>query len=248
MDWEPLLAAVELAGPKFAAVALGAGWGRWIVGAAFAAQKRGRDYHIVGVEAEPQHFAWMERHLKDNNIPPEKSRLIQAAANSYTGTCWFMVGNAIDWYGQAVVSDEQYHSAKFMEEVRLAGGEAEQSQCVDLYEIFSGLERVDYLHMDIQGSEADVILACPDLVDERVAFVNIGTHGELIERRLRGHFIRHGWLCRYDIPMNSEFNVQLEGAEAKVITVGDGVQVWENPRLTGRTSAASFIVPTVIRG
>jgi FkbM family methyltransferase len=248
LDWEPLLAAVELAGPKFTAVALGAGWGRWIVGSAFAAKKRGRDYHIVGVEAEPQHFGWMQRHLADNGIPPEKSRLIQAAANSYTGTCWFMVGNAIDWYGQAVVTDAQYHTAKFMDEVRKAGGEAEAVPCVDLNEVFAGIERVDYLHMDVQGSEADVILACKDLVDERVAVVNIGTHSELIERSLRSHFARQGWLCRYDIPMNATFPACIEGNEPASITLGDGVQVWENPRLTGRTEIDSYVVETLIRG
>jgi hypothetical protein len=32
------------------------------------------------------------------------------------------------------------------------------------------------------------------------------------------------------------------------ITVGDGVLVWENPRLTGRTHVASLVVPAQIRG
>jgi FkbM family methyltransferase len=248
LDWEPLLAAIELAGPKCTAVALGAGWGRWIVGFAFAAQRRGRDYHIVGVEAEPQHFKWMERHLRDNNLPPEKSRLIHAAANSYTGTCYFMVGNAQGWYGQAVVSEAQFKSEAFQKELHASGASAEAMPCVDLNEIFAGLDRVDYLHMDIQGSEADVLLACPELLDERVAVVNIGTHSELIERRLRRHFTEHGWLCRYDIPMNATIKAAVEGKEPSEIAFGDGVFVWHNPRLTGRTDVRSFKVPTLIRG
>jgi FkbM family methyltransferase len=243
LDWEPLLEAEELAGPKFTAVALGAGWGRWIVGCAFAAMKRGRDYHIVGVEAEPQHFAWMERHLADNKIAPEKARLINAAVNSYTGTCWFMVGDPTANYGQSVVSDAQYKSAGFQRDLRSMGLQAIAMPCVDLSEVFDGLERVDYLHMDIQGSEADVLLAQPDLLDERVATVNIGTHSKTIERRLRRHFTAQGWLCRYDIEMSSTIMACVEGDEPSPITFGDGVQVWENPRLTGRTDVASFRAP-----
>lgn len=248
MDWEPMLAAIEMAGPKFTAVALGAGWGRWIVGGAFAAMKRGRDYHIVGVEAEPQHFRWMQRHLQDNGIPPEKSRLIHAAANSYTGTCWFMVGNSTEWYGQAVVSDAQYQSEDFQREIRESGGQAEAMPCVDLNEVFAGLERVDYLHMDIQGSEAEVLLACPDLLDERVAMVNVGTHSESIERQLRRHFTEHGWQCRYDVPMNSTFPAALEGNEPAQISVGDGVFVWVNPRVVGPIETEPYVVPPLVYG
>ncbi|MEP7304329.1 MAG: FkbM family methyltransferase [Acidobacteriota bacterium] len=247
LDWLPLLDAVELAGHTFTIVALGAGWGRWIVAGAFAALKRGRDYRVVGVEAEPTHFAWMERHLRDNNIDPDRARLIQAAANSYTGTCQFMVGNPTGIYGQRIIDQSQEASDElrvaFNAELQRLGVTPQEVLCVDLEEVFQGLERVDYMHMDIQGAEADVLLAKPDLLDERVAVINVGAHSELIERRLRRHFLSRGWHRMYDVPMGASVDVRLEGSsDTNRITWGDGVQVWENRRLTRRQSGPSFVV------
>ena len=51
----------------------GAGWGRWLSAGAFASEQTGREYRLVGVEAEPQHFEWMERHFRDNNLKWEWS-------------------------------------------------------------------------------------------------------------------------------------------------------------------------------
>ena len=248
LDWVPLLEAVELAGERCTAVALGAGWGRWIVGTAFAAMRRNKDYFIVGVEAEPQHFAWMQRHLGDNSIDPRKARLIRAAANSYTGECAFMVGDATNNYGQSIVSETQLQSEAFMAMLKRNGLEVERVPCVDLLEVTRGIERVDYMHMDIQGTEAEFLLAHPERLDECVALVNIGTHTELIERQLRRHFTSRGWLRRYDIPMNATIVARYQGKEPVEITLGDGVQVWENPRLTGRKTAPSFVARCIVRG
>jgi FkbM family methyltransferase len=210
--------------------------------------QRNKDYFIVGVEAEPQHFAWMQRHLEENSIDPRKARLIPAAANSYTGECAFMVGDPTGNYGQSIVSEAQLRSEAFMAMLEHNGLEAVRVPCVDLLEVTRGIERVDYMHMDIQGSEAEFLLAHPDRLDECVALVNIGTHSELIERQLRRHFISRGWLCRYDIPMNGRILARYEGQEAVEHVFGDGVQVWENPRLTGRETAPSFLARSIVRG
>jgi hypothetical protein len=65
---------------------------------------------------------------------------------------------------------------------------------------------------------------------------------------LRHHFAQRGWLCRYDIPMNTQIMACMEGSRPAPFTSGDGIQVWENPRLTGRSDLPSYVIPTVIRG
>jgi hypothetical protein len=49
----------------FTMVELGAGWGRWLVSAACAArvQQLHLELRLVGVEAQPEHFRWMRKHL-----------------------------------------------------------------------------------------------------------------------------------------------------------------------------------------
>ena len=68
-EWIDLLQAVRSAEDTFSMVELGAGWGRWMVNGAFAAKALGLDFLVVGVEAEPTHFRWLEQHLEDNGIP-----------------------------------------------------------------------------------------------------------------------------------------------------------------------------------
>src|SRR5262249_57012900 len=80
-------------------VALGSGWGRWLVTGAQAAQQKGLPFHLVGVEAEPTHYRWMMQHFHDNRIDPLQHELLQAAASSQNGEAWFYFGKADPWYG-----------------------------------------------------------------------------------------------------------------------------------------------------
>jgi hypothetical protein len=57
---------------------------------------------LVGVESEPTHFRWMNRHLRDNGIDLTAATPIQAAVAPEDGTTWFHVGAAADWYGQSI--------------------------------------------------------------------------------------------------------------------------------------------------
>jgi len=120
--------------------------------------------------------------------------------------------------------------------------------CTDLVEVTDGLEQIDYLHLDIQGSEADVLLAHPALLDDRVACINVGTHHELIEHRLRKHFASHGWSVDLDIPMGGSIRMQVGEGPILRIGVEDGVQVWLNPRRVDVSGARGIVVPKVIAG
>ncbi|HYM01567.1 MAG TPA: hypothetical protein VET85_01400 [Stellaceae bacterium] len=64
-EWELLLSAVLDARDRFVMIEAGAGYGRWLVTAACALRQRRPEvaFHLIGVEAEPQHFAWMKQHL-----------------------------------------------------------------------------------------------------------------------------------------------------------------------------------------
>jgi hypothetical protein len=80
---------------------LGAGPGRGIANGAAAARSLGRPFHVVGVEAEPTHFRWMQEHLRDNRIA-ENAETIEAAAAPSDGKVPFHVGAPSDGTGSHI--------------------------------------------------------------------------------------------------------------------------------------------------
>jgi FkbM family methyltransferase len=225
LDWAPLAQAVNESLGTFRMAALGAGWGRWLAAGAALAAQTGRDYRLLGVEAEPQHFEWMLRHFKENKIPESHYIALNAAATGTPGDCWFVVGNSQAWYGQAIRSEGQ-NSAE--------AGELRRTRGVTIDEILGLLSPLDYLHMDIQGAELDVLSYRPDLLDRDVRLVNIGTHSIEIEAGLRKLFRELGWDCLYDIQLGSKHPVRLGDKVEPAVEFGDGIQVWRNPRLGAR--------------
>jgi len=241
LDWVPLLEAVLNAGDTFVIASLGAGWGRWLSGAAFAARSTRRAYYLVGVEAEPEHFRWLETHLKENGIDPSCCRLINAAVAGRKGHCWFYVGKPASWYGQSIVSDDVVKSLCQNPEpgtevtYEHAEGKVERLRrirCVDLQEAVGELPMIDYVHLDVQGSELDVLRAHPELLQRRVKMVNVGTHSPEIETELRNYFRKLKWINRFDVPINTKAVVKIAGKKVSDVQFGDGVQVWVNPTLS----------------
>ena len=222
LDWALVAQAVNESYGMFRMAALGAGFGRWLAAGAALAMQTGRDYRLLGVEAEPQHFEWMLRHFKENKIPESRYIALNAAAVGTPGDCWFTVGNAQAWYGQTVYAEDQTPP----ENAKLR-----RTRGVTIDEILSLLSPLDYLHMDIQGAEFDVLSYRPDRLDREVRLVNIGTHSAEIEFGLRKLFKGLGWECVYDVKLGSKHPVRLGNAKAPEVEFGDGVQVWRNPRL-----------------
>ena len=222
LDWAPLAQAVNEFIGTFRMVALGAGWGRWLAGGAALAAQTGRDYHLLGVEAEPQHFEWMLRHFKENKIPEDRYTVLNAAATGAPGECWFPVGNSQAWYGQAVYSEGQ---------ALAEAAELRRTKGMTIDEILNLLSPLDYLMMDIQGAELDVLSYSPDSLDQDVRLVNIGTHSLEVEALLRKLFRKLQWDCLYDVQLGSRHPIQLGDKVEPEVEFGDGVQVWRNPRL-----------------
>jgi FkbM family methyltransferase len=220
-EWIDLLESVTSSDGVFAMVELGAGWGRWIANAAAACRQIGRDYRLVGVEAEPTHFEWMREHLARNHID---AHLIAAAVAGRSGTVRFRTGAPADCYGQRIL-----HSwREQLDWRRTWGGRTRRVRAVDLATVFGDarLGVVDLLDLDIQSAEAAVLEPAASLLDERVRRVHIGTHPGDNEERLRVLFNRLGWHCVRDFPWG-----RTSETEFGRIAFQDGVQTWVNPRL-----------------
>lgn len=217
LEWVTLLtAAVEACENKlpFTFIELGAGWGRWLVNAARAANDLGIDYRLIGVEAEPEHFRWMRDHVVENGVDLDKTTLLEAAVARRNGKVRFQVGNATGWYGQSIAT-EHYD-----------GVEVKSRPAISLSTILNDLDYVDLIDFDIQGSEFDVLWAARKVLNQKVRRLYISTHKIEIEHKLRAMLIPLGWYAEHDY--------SLQGRRATIygpISFGDGVQAWRNMQM-----------------
>ena len=217
--------AVAEARDSFTMVELGAGWGRWLVDAWSALRlinKPGFPVKLIGVEAEPQHFLWMQQHFRNNGLDPNRHRLIEAAIMAKDGTVAFTVGDASKWYGQTAFNIDDRQNWRHAD---YPNAFIRNVAAVSLATVLDEIQFVDLIDMDIQGSEAEVVLASRDLLQTRVRRVHIGTHGEDIEDSLRQAFRSMGWTCRWDFSLQGH-----RGIPYGKVLFGDGVQGWINPR------------------
>ena len=97
---------------------------------------------------------------------------------------------------------------------------------IALLEVAAPHARIDLLHIDIQGGEADLIVGCLPIISEKVVYVLVGTHSRQIEGRIMETLFQVGWKLEIERP--AIFSLE---AGLPQITV-DGVQGWRNPNLS----------------
>lgn len=235
-EWIPLVWAVLTARERMVAVELGAGWGPWISRCHVLARRLGRPCRIYGVEAEPAHFAQMQRHMADNAIPEEDRVLRRALVAERPGLALFPVTDTPEqsW------GLRQAGRAGTARAAVLAGAGAEPvegepgrfrlpksphryrlEETVTLSDLLAEEPRIDFMHVDIQGAEERVLPAEADLLNARLRVLAVGTHSPAIEARIRDCFTANGWICHHDTGQHTRPDGRL----------ADGHQVWRNPRL-----------------
>jgi FkbM family methyltransferase len=218
IDWLPLVDAVAHSKGTFRMAALGAGWGRWLAAGGALAKQAGRGFFLVGVEADAEHFSWMTRHFIENGFSPSHYRLIEAAASGVSGTCRFAIGDSQAWYGQSIVTDRDRTTA------------TRTVRAVTIQDILEEASPLDYLHMDIQGAELEVLSSHPNLLDDQVRLINIGTHSAEIEAGLQRLFKQLKWQAVYNVKIGSSMLISVDSKE-HVVNFQDGAQIWRNPKL-----------------
>ena len=84
---------------------------------------------------------------------------------------------------------------------------------------------VDLVHIDVQGTEVDIVSSALPVLRDKVKCLVIGTHGREIEGQLASILAEDGWrLCR-------EQSCRLAQGAKEIACIVDGCQMWRNPRL-----------------
>lgn len=216
------LRAVDLASNKFTAIELGCGWGCWLNIAGIAAKNRGLEVELIGVEGDSNHVRFARESLADNGFSDGEFKIIHGIASSQSGMALFPIQEqgGSNWGLEPLfnISETEYNNFQHKENYT-------QLTQIPLENILpSGNQKIDLLHIDIQGGEIPLIPNSMKFLNEKVAMILIGTHSRQIEGILFENFIHEGWVLEVERPLILKIGKKIE-------TTVDGVQLWRNPRL-----------------
>lgn len=241
IEYVALVDSVDRAAPDhYCIVEIGAAWGPWVSLGGSLARRTGRDsITLVAVEADPPRFQQVARQLTLNQLRPEDPlpgravpdqwtrqgsvhcRLIQGAAGADAGILWFPKLNITD-LGAAAAAERDDH------DYRGAEVAMQKVTAFTLDQILDGIEHVDLLHVDIQGSEYDLLSANLALLARKVDAMLIGTHSRVIEGNLIALLIDAGWHLEREKPCRVDWSRPTPDLTGRTVT--DGCQYWRKRR------------------
>ncbi len=225
-EWAAALRAVDLAQDRFTVIELGCGWGCWMNNTGAAARRAGLEPRLVGIEGDTGHLAFARDTCAANGFDLAQVTLHHGVAAGRSGIALFprQEAGGGEWGLRPILAatDEQCRAA-----AETASHDA--LPMIPLAELAAPLARVDLLHVDIQGGEATLVAECLATLDEKVAYLVIGTHSRQIEGALFDTLLRSGW--RLEIERPAILSLGPVAAGSKPTVTVDGVQGWRNPRL-----------------
>lgn len=208
---------------RFSMAEIGSSYGPWTCAAAVCAARMGKtNIRLSAVEASSYLFGLIKTHLSENDVSTPEVRLINGAAASQRTQLYFpIVTSPGDNGGQACTehADKDYLNRSV---------EYEEVEAYPLDQLLPTGE-VDLIHMDVQGSEFEIIHAGIDVLNSRVRNIFIGTHARIIEGQLLELFHAHGWKLMRERP--TRFSYHGDRRDIVAWTTRDGGQYWNNPLL-----------------
>ncbi len=218
-EFAAALRAVDLAHDSFTMIELGCGWGCWMNNTGAAARRAGLDVHLIGVEADKGHIGFAEEACEANGFHASQVTLHYGIAAASSGVALFPRQDraGVSWGLEPIfgATERQRHEA-------VQSGNYDELPMVTLAHMAAPHQRIDLLHIDIQGGEADLVEGCLDILQDKIAYLLVGTHSRPIEGRLFNTLLRVGWRLEIERPCF----LKLDGATP--YTWIDGVQGWRN--------------------
>lgn len=181
---------------------------------------------LCGVEADPNKFEAMKRHLALNRLVPSPSLAVHLL------NCAAWHENTILRFPKIGVSDMGAAASDSSASVDYRGHEFEmlEIQALSLEKICKVFEGpIDIGHWDVQGAELTIAEASRELLCQRFRSLQIGTHSRLIEGNLLQLFHDMGWDVVHQQPCHMSYNKDIPSLEG--MTTTDGEIQARNPRL-----------------
>jgi hypothetical protein len=219
--------------PQFTVVELGAGFGPWTGFFGLMAKQLGfARLNLAAFEADAGRFAQLRQHLALNGLVPASAntqgddgrthwQLFNAAAWWQDGSVfWPANANPLD----AGMRAEASNSATA--DYRGRASALSKIPALDIATALAHLPPIDIAHIDLQGSEAELIPRQITFLNSTVRSLFIGTHSRQIEGDLMTLLYAQNWMlvrekpCRFALATHTPL---LDGR-----TTADGGQYWVN--------------------
>lgn len=221
---------------QLSVVELGAGWGPWVSLGAVNAKRLGfSKVSIVAFEADTDRYTALRQHLSINAVVDQQApavgdsetvewRLHHAAAHWEDGVLYWPAQSNVFDAGMAAI-----HDASAVADYRGQDIQTIEVKATSVSKAIEHLPVVDFMHVDIQGGEADLIPRILDDLGAKVRLLFLGTHS----RKIEGDFIEllgsRGWSLYRERPC--QFYPMSEAPTLTGRTYMDGAQLWVNSRL-----------------
>jgi FkbM family methyltransferase len=212
---------------SFVAVEAGAGWGPWLAMAGVVSRNRGvHDVSLVGVEASKERFALMQEHLNFNALTDEAG----VKVNLFRGAVWSHDG--VIHFPESAVEDMGAAASSSAESTDYRGQPVSTTQvpCCRLDTLIGPDQSVDFLHVDVQGAEGELIASHLDWLNTAVKSMMIATHSRPLEGELMARLGEAGWILLREKPCR--FGVGAPIPDWTGVTTVDGSQYWINGKFT----------------
>jgi len=211
---------------SFVAVEAGAGWGPWLAMAGVVCRSRGVGHiRLIGLEASPERFALMRRHLDFNQLDQQHGvtvSLFEGAAWSHDGVIHFPE-SAVEDMGAAASTDSTDT------DYRGQAVATREVPCTRLPTLVGDDRKVDFLHIDVQGAEGVLINSHLDWLNQHTRSMMIATHSRPLEGEIMVLLNDNGWLLQREKPCRFAAGGTI--ADWCGATVVDGSQYWINGKL-----------------
>jgi FkbM family methyltransferase len=219
LEWIGLMAAVVSAQSHFTMVEAGAGWGRWIAAAAKLASARQIPFTLCGIEADPDHFRWMQQVFLDNNLDPANHVLISEAVAPAEGTALFLRHDHPELsYGQHLVDGTEKNFWKLQPEWAVV-----EVQAQTLSQILGRLDAIDFLAIDLSGAELEILRTCLPAL-EKVRVLQISINSTKADEEFTRLLEKRGWVNKFRYPMQQPSETPYGRVE-----FAEGLQTWLHP-------------------
>jgi FkbM family methyltransferase len=226
VEYIALADTVRRASSRYCIAELGAGWGPWVGLGGVLARNRGvYEIELIAIEGLPARFELLRAHLAANRLrPPEGDetvlggitcRLFNGAATATRSEVFFPDVGIADMGSRVSESDDRDYRGRPARNLHIQG--------YPLDEILRD-GHVDLLHIDVQGSEVELVEANLDLLARQVDAMMIGTHSRVIEGVLIDLLYRNGWRLELEKPCRVAWTSHPASQEA--MTETDGCQYW----------------------
>jgi len=237
VEYVGLAMALKHAQGGFAAVELGAGFAPWIGLAAIIARRLGlAPISVTGVEGDADRAATMRSHLIYNRLLPPDAEM----SGTHDGLAWDL--------RHAVIWDEDGEALFPTTGVTDSGGQAIDAErdgaldyrgnatthvrvpAITLETLLRDKPVIDFMHVDIQGAEFNVLNRSMATINERVKFMMVATHSRLLEGAVQSILFDNGWFLEREEVAHIVPRPNPPSIEA--LTWRDGGQVWRNLRFS----------------